>query len=133
MLPPAPKITTEKIKNFSEKIIEPKSIKNELKEIKILFEKSKDELFHNYLYTFYIENKKFDELFQFNTSYLETFLQKNEYDNYLAEYYLKNEKYEKASKILKKLSEKENIELDLRNEYLSKAILSAKGNFYIIF
>jgi nuclear pore complex protein Nup155 len=125
MLPPAPKITSNKTKNKENYEMN----KKELKKIIEIFEKSKDELFHFILYSWYINKSYIDELLNYKTKFLENFLLENNFYDLLWQYYSKNENYEKSSNILKILAEKFDIKIDLdkRIEYLSKSIINAKG------
>jgi nuclear pore complex protein Nup155 len=96
-----------------------------------IMQSSKDELFHDSLYEWYISKGMENELLKMQTPFLESFLlNKTKRLDLLPKYYLKNEKYEKAALFLLKLAESESDSIDLskRVDYLSQALGSAKAS-----
>ncbi|XP_074610935.1 nuclear pore complex protein Nup155-like [Acropora palmata] len=98
-----------------------------------------DELWHVMLYQWLIDNALTDRLLEIKSPHLETFLKRssaaqnpNELKilNLLWRYYEKTKNYSAAARVLSKLSEKESpdVTLELRLEYLSRAIMSAKSS-----
>ncbi|KAM7443523.1 hypothetical protein ABFA07_007737 [Porites harrisoni] len=97
-----------------------------------------DELWHVVLYQWLIDNALTDRLLEIKSPFLETFLKRssahqppNELKilDLLWRYYEKTKNYSAAARVLSKLSEKESseVKLQLRLEYLSRAIMSAKS------
>lgn len=97
-----------------------------------------DELWHVVLYQWLIDNALTDRLLEVKSPYLETFLKRSSAQqhpnelkilNLLWRYYEKTKNYSAAARVLSKLSEKESpdITLELRLEFLSRAIMSAKS------
>ncbi|XP_015777297.1 PREDICTED: nuclear pore complex protein Nup155-like [Acropora digitifera] len=98
-----------------------------------------DELWHVVLYQWLIDNALTDRLLEIKSPHLETFLKRssaaqnpNELKilNLLWRYFEKTKNYSAAARVLSKLSEKESpdVTLELRLEYLSRAIMSAKSS-----
>lgn len=97
-----------------------------------------DELWHVVLYQWLIDNALTDRLLEIKSPHLESFLKRSSAQqppnelkilNLLWRYYEKTKNYSAAARVLSKLSEKESpdVTLQLRLEYLSRAIMSAKS------
>lgn len=98
-----------------------------------------DELWHVVLYQWLIDNALTDRLLEIKSPHLESFLKRSSAQqhpnelkilNLLWRYYEKTKNYAAAARVLSKLSEKESpdVTLELRLEYLSRAIMSAKSS-----
>lgn len=95
-----------------------------------IMQNSKDELFHDALYDWFISKGMENDLLKMQTPYLETFLfNKKQRLDLLAKFYIKNERFEKGAIFLLKMAESESdIDLSKRVDYLSQAYGSAKAS-----
>eukprot|EP00761_Pharyngomonas_kirbyi_P003933 gb/GECH01003937.1/.p1 GENE.gb/GECH01003937.1/~~gb/GECH01003937.1/.p1 ORF type:complete len:1322 (+),score=261.03 gb/GECH01003937.1/:1-3966(+) len=89
---------------------------------------SRDELFHDILYNWLLQNNHREELIRMRSSFIESFLKRHDID-LLWQYYNNNEKFDRVAEILLTLAEKpdDKVNLNKRLEYLSKAISNAKA------
>lgn len=97
-----------------------------------------DELWHVVLYQWLIDNGLTERLLEIKSPHLEVFLRRSSSQDQpnelkmldlLWKHYEKTKNYSAAARILSKLSEKQSpgVTLELRLEYLARAIMSAKS------
>lgn len=90
---------------------------------------SRDVLFHDILYRWFLQNNHKEELIRMKSSFIESFLKRQDIE-LLWQYYHNNERFDRAAEILLTLAEKPDIKvgLDTRLKYLSEAISNAKAS-----
>lgn len=118
--------TTQQVRHAS---VLPKSERERMRtEVITRMLKSDDELFYDALFTWMKYHHREAELLEMNTSFLESYLQRENDYNLLWQYYEKREKYDKAAKVLVKLAEMESssTSIETRIHSLSKAVINAR-------
>ncbi|KAL7747465.1 hypothetical protein RI367_007221 [Sorochytrium milnesiophthora] len=96
---------------------------------------SRDELFHHFLYEWYLQQGRHQELLQIESRYLEDYLRMNAHQSLqrselLANYYITKRSFAEAAKVQHRMAcgEEYPISLDQRMTYLLLAIANAKSS-----